>query len=101
MSQLRAENDSLRAAIDRERKRLNAAFAEVQGRNEKDLSLAAGLLIEAVQVQAQVERVRAAATSDLRVSVKIRGEVARRKSVIERAANETKDSVSEVGTGLL
>lgn len=78
-AQLQAENASLRAAMLRERKELDVMFAEVQCRNEEELSLVAGLLIEAVQVQSEAERVRATARADLGVSIKIREELARRR----------------------
>ena len=64
IAQLRAENAALRAAMDRETEQLNAMFAEVQFRNEEDLSLAATLLMEATEVRAQAERIRAATKSN-------------------------------------
>lgn len=80
IAQLRAENAALRAAMDRETEQLNAMFAEVQFRNEEDLSLAATLLMEATEVRAQAERIRAATKFNLQGSLGLREEVERRSS---------------------
>jgi hypothetical protein len=53
-AKLRAEIAALRVAVDTETDQLNAMLTEVQFRNEEDLSLVATLLMEAVEVRAQV-----------------------------------------------
>ncbi|KAF8486513.1 hypothetical protein JB92DRAFT_3024526 [Gautieria morchelliformis] len=85
VTQIEAENTALASLLDQEREDFNATHAAVQRRNEENLSLAADLLVEAVELQAETQRVRAVTKVDIRVSVKFREEAERRRNAVTSA----------------